>query len=180
MKKVELTKGKFALVDDEDFGRVAYDYWGAVKHRNTYYAFNTSRQKSILMMHRLIMGAKDGEIVDHIDRNGLNNQKTNLRFCSCSESSQNRTRCKDGCLSKYKGVTLRKETGKWRTRITVNGLRLTLGYFKTEDEAALVYNIGAIKYHKEFACFNILPQEQQKEFEKFKTIYAQQNNLLGN
>jgi len=173
MKEIELNKKnktknyrKFvAIVDDEDFEYLNNFQWYANKLSNTYYAMEV---KSLKSMHRFIMNAKEGQIIDHKDRNGLNNQKSNLRFCTRTQNQTNRRAC--GCC-KYLGVTfvrpntkyISKKTGKliiyhikpkYRAAITVNKKYMHLGLFETQIEAAKAYNEAAIKYHGEFANLN--------------------------
>ena len=94
-RRIPLTKGKFALVDAEDYYRLAKYNWCASKAvGNTSYATGYRGGKTI-KMHRLIMGAPDHLVVDHIDHNGLNNTKANLRLCTIAQNSQNRASNKD-------------------------------------------------------------------------------------
>ena len=105
-------------------------------------------------MHALIMQSEKGQQIDHQDGNGLNNQKSNLRFCTQSQNSANR---EANGISKYLGVDCDNRCDKkWRARINVNYKRKCLGYFKTQEEAALEYNKAAIQYHGEFAKLNII------------------------
>jgi len=97
-------------------------------------------------------------MVDHIDRDGLNNQKSNLRVCTNSQNSCNKIAHSDRRASKYKGIghTKRNRTKKWSAKICVNGKQKGLGSFLTEREAAEAYNVAALKYHGEFANLNVL------------------------
>jgi hypothetical protein len=92
-------------------------------------------------------------LVDHIDRNPLNNQKNNLRISNKSTNGMNRLKPIHN-TSGYKGVSFRKERNKFRAYITLNQKTINLGHYKTAIEAAKVYNDAAIKYHKEFAVLN--------------------------
>jgi len=104
-------------------------------------------------MHRVVMGVKDSDIqVDHIDHNGLNNQKYNLRLCTLVQNSHNQRKRARVCSSKFKGVNSSHE-GKWEARIRVgNGKRIRLGTFTTEIEAAEAYKSAAETLHGEFIC----------------------------
>jgi hypothetical protein len=162
MKEIQLTQGKVALVDDEDFEHLNNVKWRAQKDKDSnYYALYKGG-----MMHRLIMNVSDIRIqIDHIDGNGLNNQRFNLRPCSASQNAMNRRKLKN-TSSKYKGVhkrirvTKKKTHNYWVSGIKVLGKLIFLGYFPfTKDgeiQAALKYNEAALKYQKEFAKINII------------------------
>lgn len=147
MKKIKLTQGKFALVDDDDF--VFLSQWKWCFH------VRYARRKHILM-HRLIMGLSDPKIcIDHKNGNGLDNQRRNLRIASRSQNSMNR-KSRKGSRSRFKGVDFRLERNKWRAIICVDKKPKYLGLFDSEIEAAKKYNFFAIKFHKEFARLNLV------------------------
>lgn len=104
-------------------------------------------------MHRVIMGALVGEEVDHIDGDGLNNQRKNLRICSSSENKRN-TRFRSNNTSGYRGVSWNIAAKKWQSTIGHNGRRRHLGYFDSKEEAAIEYDKMAARLHKEFASLN--------------------------
>jgi len=149
VKKILLTQDKVALVDDEDYNKLNEHWWYAKKTEYTWYAV---RKKSIyenisgprmIYMHRVILNAKKNEICDHIDRNGLNNQRNNLRIVSFSESAMNR-RIRVDNVSEFKNVSF---TGvDWRVDITINGIRKYLGCFTTPEKAAEVCQSYLEKY----------------------------------
>ena len=153
---------KFAIVDDADYEWLNQFKWSCVRSKSgTYYAVrnNTSNNKEgqNILMHREILGLshKDGKITDHIDRNGLNNQRSNLRTCTATQNQQNqRPRQAKGESSKFKGVFWRKAREVWVAQIKVNKKRRFLGYFDSEIEAAEAYNRAAIEYFREFAVLN--------------------------
>jgi hypothetical protein len=103
-------------------------------------------------MHRLIMGARPGSEIDHRDGNGLNNTKSNLRFCTHSQNKAN-THVASG-VSRYKGVTWDKSRGVWQAWISVGDRTKWLGRFATEAEAASAYNTAAVHHYGEFAHLN--------------------------
>ncbi len=157
MKLIKLTKGQFALVDDEDYKQLNRFKWIAStsKIRNTYYArramLDCNGKQKIVQMHRIIMGITNPKIIiDHKDGNGLNNQRNNLRVCSHSQNSSNRKSAKNSS-SKYLGVTFCKENGKWRAQIRKFNVNHHIGYFIDEKNAALAYQSKAKEIHGEFA-----------------------------
>lgn len=96
--------------------------------------------------------------VDHVDGNGLNNCRSNLRLATQSENMWNRKKGKGQYTSQYKGVSINKsmKTRPWMARLKVNGKPIYLGYYASEEEAALAYNEGTIKYHGKFARLNAI------------------------
>ena len=106
-------------------------------------------------MHRFLLSPKDNEIVDHINGNGLDNRKSNLRLCTPSQNNQN-FRIKKTSKSGYKGVCWHKASKKWRVTIKTVYKQVSGGYFSDKKEAALKYNELASKYFGEFARLNIL------------------------
>lgn len=161
MKEIKLTQGKVALVDDEDFEYLNQFKWYANKSytTETYYAERTaiiSGKKINIRMHRVILGIKNGKIrVDHKDRNGLNNQKENIRTCNASENGGNRKASKNS-TSKYLGVSWDKNRQKWRSTIMKNRKQIPLGRFDSEIDAAIAYNLEAVRVHGEFANLNLI------------------------
>jgi hypothetical protein len=150
MKTIKLTKALEAIVDDSEFEKLSQINWCAVKNRNVFYALN-GKGKTKIWMHRFLMEAKHRDIIDHIDGNGLNNQKSNLRICNSSENSANR-RVSKNKNSKYLGVF--KIRNKYRAASRKNGKLHSAGIFETETEAAIAYNKLALKLHREFAKLN--------------------------
>ena len=160
MKQIPLTKGQFALVDNEDYDRlVAMGKWYAQKSGNTFYAkgyiFNENGDKVLTLMHRVVLSAKKGVQVDHINTDGLDNRKCNLRGCSHAENQRNRERYSNN-KSGYKGVSWDKVNGKWRAQIKNKNKTEYIGIFENPIEAAKAYNNAALKYHGEFARVNDL------------------------
>jgi len=147
MKKIQLTQGEHALIDDEDYDRVSRYNWNAVKIKSRIYASNKSQG----LMHRFILGLSDRtRMVDHKKGNGLNNQKHNLRLCTHQQNMCNRKSASNS-TSKYLGVFWDKSRNYWMSCISLSGKTKTLGRFKTELEAAIIYNITARRYYGEFA-----------------------------
>lgn len=150
--------GNYALVDDQDYEWLSKLNWTAHKPATggALYAHRNSRNKNSFKMHRLILGLTDPkECCDHIDGNGLNNQRGNLRVCTIAQNNMN-AKPQSGS-SKYKGVDfVERLTKKWRAQIQFNGKKILIGLYNTETDAALAYNQAAIKYHKEFARLNTI------------------------
>lgn len=155
MKKISLTRGQFTLVDDEDFEFLnSFKWYFKVHHHSQGYAARTiaSRgERRLVSMHRLLMKARDGDIVDHVNGDKLDNRKLNLRICNISQNNANcHTKNKGG----YKGVGCIGK--KFRASISINGKFLHLGMFDTKELAAKAYNVAAIKQFGEFAKLNQL------------------------
>ncbi len=145
------------LIDTEELVKVQEFYWCAMKRPNTWYIYAGTWDKEKkkngkhVLLHRLIMDAEPGTLVDHENRNGLDNRKQNLRKATDSENGANSVR--KGDSSKYKGVELFRN-GKWRARIKVHRKEIHLGYFHDEEEAARAYDRAAREHFGEFARTN--------------------------
>lgn len=144
MRYIPLTRGKVAVVDDEDFDKLSAYNWHAVKARNTYYAvtclprvYGEKIVRPRLYMHREITGAPKGLYPDHIDGDGLNNIRANLRVVTHRMNLQNIVNGKK--TSVYPGVSLSASSGKWRAHIRVNGVQKDLGSFTSEITAFEAY-----------------------------------------
>lgn len=149
-KSIPLSKGKFTLVDDEDFEKTNKYKW----HINNMYAARTTwPSHKHVYMHRYIMGVKAGQEVDHINGDKLDNRKENLRIASHSENGKNQVKPKNN-TSGFKGVTRNKYKGNWIAQIKINGKHLSLGRFDDIQEAARAYDDAARKYFGEFAKLN--------------------------
>ena len=150
-------KYRYALVDPDDYQKLSKYPWQLVESvSKTYYAARLDKGR-IVHMHRLIMNAPKGILVDHRNRNGLDNTKRNLRFATHAQNSCNRVRAKKGS-SIYRGVYYGKRERKWHAAICFNGKRMHIGYFTDELDAAKAYDAAAQIYHKEFAVLNFPKQ----------------------
>ena len=153
MKEIQLTQGYFTQVDDEDYEYLNQFKWHVNLSKGNARAkrYGLANKKYVpILMHRELMNFPDKLLVDHIDGNPLNNQKSNLRICTHAE---NRRNMKKRNKRLYKGVYLTKNN-KFFSAIKFNRKSIWLGIFNTEEDAALAYNQAAIKYFKEFACLN--------------------------
>lgn len=158
MREIELTLNMTAIVDDGDFDRLSKFTWYAKPGRQTSYAItniNKNGSHKHIRMHRMIMGLEDSPypLIDHKNRNGLDNRRDNLRIATVN---QNRWNAGVGRMhtSKYKGVSWDKNRGKWTSHICKNGKQNNIGRFDNEIDAALAYDERARKIYGEFAFVN--------------------------
>lgn len=144
---VKITSKKFGnvefLIDEEEYKNLeGYTFyaWTTERHTGIYVnCYSPDDRNNPKRLHRIIMKAKKNEIVDHIDRNPLNNQKSNLRIVSSRVNNNNASKRKDGVSSKYKGVHQDKY-GKWIAQIQVEGKKIRIGKYLDEISAALAYD----------------------------------------
>ncbi len=153
-KEIQLTNQIFTIVDDEDFEYLNQWKWYLLKSKTNYYAIRTSRpENKLIQLHRVVIQAKKGEIVDHVNRNKLDNRKSNLRICTISQNNQNR---KINKLNKsgFNGVSWNSNNKKWVAQIAYNNKKVHIGFFNDPIQAAKAFNEAALKYHGEFANLN--------------------------
>lgn len=143
---------KYSVIDKEDYEKVADRIWLLRKaHASLEYAYCNQKGDKVFM-HRLIAETPKGLVTDHINRNGLDNRKKNLRVCSYRENAWNRNTQYNN-TSGCRGVTLFKRTNRWRASIQYEGKRIHLGFYTTFKEAADVYKKASKLYFKEFSPF---------------------------
>ena len=154
MKKILLTHNKTAIIDDEDYPLVSQYKWYASRGRNTWYA-QTSIKGTTVLMHRLILGLVLGDKIqtDHINHNGLNNCRKNIRKCTHTQNHRNRQPNKKG-TSIYKGICWDINKKKWRSQLTIFNCNHYLGLFEFEIDAARAYDIKAKELFGDFAFLN--------------------------
>jgi hypothetical protein len=154
MKFIKLTQGKETIVDDEDYENLNQWKW---HYHNQGYAKRTLKKKNKttkIYMHRFIMNLNSNLTIDHINGNGLDNRKCNLRIANKSENSMNSNKQTKLTSSIYKGVTWHKQCKKWVAQIGHKRKHYSLGLYLTEKEAALAYNKKAKELFGEFALLN--------------------------
>lgn len=167
MKKIPLTQGKFAIVDDENFEQLSKHKWCVQKAENTFYAIRGIGGRlnhRVISMHRQILGLKhgDGKQTDHKNHNGLDNREANLRVCINTQNQHNRLKAKNKRTSQYKGIYWHKGRiykgkqykGRWQVEIQFNKKRIYLGSFHNEIKAAKMYDKKAKVLFGEFANLN--------------------------
>lgn len=139
MKKIKLTKGKYALVDNEDYEKMSAFSWRAAKHGYTFYGERTTLKnegrRTTKMLHREIMETHKDLEVDHINGNGLDNRKQNLRNCTGSANQMNRTNVGKNNTTGVTGVFFDKKWGKYFSKIKIVGKQFYISYFDNKKAA---------------------------------------------
>ena len=141
MKQIPLSRGLFALVDDADYDWLSQWKWYALRQPRTFYAVRdvkVDKKKTSIWMHRLVNGTPDHLKTDHMNGNGLDNRRSNLRSVTHQENMINNVRWVSN-RSGVRGVSWHKHTEKWLAQITVNSKNLYIGSYKTLEEAAAAY-----------------------------------------
>ena len=150
---VPVGRGRFAIVDKQDLDLVSNFSWSLHLNegQSRRYAQSVNKAaKATIRLHQLIASPSPGEVVDHINGDGLDNRRANLRLCSMAENLRNSV-SRIG-LSQYKGVS--KNQQGWTSHIFTNGERYDLGTFAEEVDAAIAYDLAALKLFGEFAGTN--------------------------
>jgi hypothetical protein len=184
-KTIPLTRGKFAVVDDEDFDELSRYNWHCVtsKKSQTIYAARTATQAErmsgapkFIKMHRQITMAPPRQRIDHKDGDGLNNRRDNLRFATHQQNMFNKSR-EQRSSAKYKGLA-RHSTG-WISSIIVNDKAHHLGIFPTQWAAAIVYNTAALRYFGEFARLNAIPDRPDPDDKPLSRTRTKSSQYIG-
>jgi hypothetical protein len=158
-RRIPLTRGKFAIVDPEDYERLNEYRWHVTKNGNTFYAKRNPRvgrkgKAPPIYMHRSIIEVPATLVIDHINFNGLDNRKANLRLATRTQNNRHIRRTRTPGTSKYKGVSWYTREKKWVVKIHADGKTHTVGYFTDEVQAAKAYDKAAKIHHAEFAALN--------------------------
>lgn len=159
MRTIKLTQDQVAMVDDDVFEEISRWKWCAQfnYHTSSFFAVRANRDadgcRGFMLMHRQIMGAGSGEVVDHANHNTLDNRKENLRKCDYRENNWNTSKKRTN-RSGFKGVYYHKQINRWRAVITVEYKNISLGCYGTPAEAGRAYDAAALKYFGEFAYTN--------------------------
>lgn len=147
-----LNSNEYVLLNRDDYDLMSKHKWYLFENKRNKYAQNHNGE----LMHRLIMNAKEGQVIDHKNGNGLDNRKDNLRFVTLSQNNMNARKMRDKS-SKYKGVSWHKDNKKWRAEINCKDVKKFLGYFDNEIEAGEAYDKEALKLYGEYAKLNFSP-----------------------
>lgn len=154
--QVQISDGTFVLVDDEDYEYLMQWKWSAHSSKHGYAMRGEhigNRKYEYFLMHRVLIEAKKGECVDHINGDTRDNRKENLRIATKQQNSMN-VGLRSNNTSGYKGVTFDNRRNKWVAAIKKDYKSKFLGYFENKDDAAMAYNEAALKFHGEFANLN--------------------------
>lgn len=154
-----MAQPRYAKVDPADYKRLRGYEWFSIKGPRSFYAARRARGTKAskfarMYMHRELIEIADGLLVDHINHDGMDNRRANLRAATHSQNMYHRGKRSGTTQSKYKGVYWRKRNRKWQALITFQKKKIYLGYFRSEIEAAKAYDRAARKYHGEFASLN--------------------------
>lgn len=157
-RRIPLGEGRFAIVDPLIFYKLNKYHWTIEGRKDCIYAVRNvvtdAHHCKTLRMHREIMKAQPGVIIDHRNNNPLDNRVANLRPATFEQNMHNRRKVRRKTSSRYIGVCLEKKSNLFRVDITHEGKRMYIGRFADEIEAARVYDKAALKYHGEFARLN--------------------------
>ena len=159
-RRIPLTQGKFAIVDPEDYEELARYKWFAMRNKRGFYAIRMVKAKNgrgrrkKIRMHRQTLDVPDDKFVDHINHNGLDNRKANLRIVTNMQNSWNKRKQRGNYSSQYKGVSWSKRVGKWHTEIYCRGTKIFIGYFDDEKAAARAYDARAAELYGDYASLN--------------------------
>jgi hypothetical protein len=160
--EIALGRGHVAVIDDEDADLVTGFKWYPMKTKEgKIYAAGWKHVppgRFFVHLHRLIMNAQPGEIIDHADRDTLNCRRSNLRRATRQQNNWNTGSNRNQSTSKYKGVCLCRRSGRYIAQLRHNRVRIRIGYFDSEEDAARAYNAKATELFGEFAYLNSVPE----------------------
>lgn len=182
--QIKLTKGYMAMVDNEIASEMArYSWHVSIKNGTPYAQANIKCEDGRfqkVLMHRKIMGAQKGQIIDHINGNTLDNRRSNLRIVTALENARNRR-----SSSRYGYLGVRKTGDSWVALISPNRTDIALGTYPTIEQAAAAYNAAANSIYGEFASPNkvgdlvSIDEIIQKKQDAISRLKAEINTLRG-
>lgn len=185
MRTIPLTKGKKAIIDDEDYDEISQHKWCFC---GGYAVRGIIGRNKLISMHRQIMrrqlkAAGSGHEIDHRNHDGLDNRRRNLRVCTRGQNTHNRKNViRRGGTSRFKGVCKHTLTGYWRATIKIGDKQIHLGFYNSEVDAAYVYDNAAREYFGEFACTNFteIRKVARRKYENLpKSKYADVSACFG-
>lgn len=147
MKRIELSQGKYALVDANDYKTLSNHKWW---YHSMGYAARTTKDRKCVLMHAAIMSTPKGMHTDHVNGNKLDNRKSNLRVCTPAQNTAYRVKSKNNS-SGYKGVCWDKTKNKWLASIMVSRKSIYLGRYDSRETAYSAYKNASKKYFGEYA-----------------------------
>ena len=158
-RRIPLSRGKYAIVDPDDYERIRKYKWYVCPSDRTYYAIRGQwsprlRKRLTIAMHREVIDVPDDLYVDHINHHGWDNRKANLRPATAADNARNSRYPKINTTSKYRGVWYNKKKKRWRAVIGLNNTRKIIGNFRDEIDAAKAYDRAAKKHYGQFAILN--------------------------
>ncbi|MBN2019617.1 MAG: HNH endonuclease [Sedimentisphaerales bacterium] len=176
-RKIDLGEGAYTIVDPDVYYEKCRYKWFLSEGTKAYPArtIKTGPEKArISYLHKELVKARKGKVVDHRDNDPFNNLRSNLRAATFSQNMMNRPKIKTKTTSQYRGVNWYEPRKRWRIAITYmkNGRSIIkhLGYTRDEIEAARIYDVAALKYHKEFAHTNFPREDYVKVGSNYKYI----------
>ena len=164
MRRIPLSQGKFAIVDDQDYRYLMQWKWSYSECARSgpdigcaQRTVHLTGKSTTILMHRLILnrklGRRSARQVNHRNGNKLDNRRRNLREATASQNCHNRKK-RPNCTSRYIGVSFWSSNGKWAAEIFAFSRRVFIGFFPNEERAARAYNDAAVKYYGEYANLN--------------------------
>lgn len=156
-RSIPLTQGKVTWVDQADYEMLSQFQWHAQRRRQAFYAVISANQRTRLM-HRFLLLPDPEQDVDHVNGDGLDNRRRNLRVCTTRENQRNAHKPRGG-TSWHKGVSWHKRGQRWQSQIQDCGKIYYLGWFRDEVDAALAYDLAALERFGEFAAPNFLRRQ---------------------
>ncbi|MCA0455635.1 MAG: HNH endonuclease [Chloroflexi bacterium] len=182
--EIQLKHGHVAIIDEQDADLALITWTPKVYENGAVYCVNQIRKRPTLRLHNVVFERvigrplSDDEYADHIDRNPLNNRRSNLRLATKMQNNQN-VGIQRNNTTGYKGASLNRRTGLYRARITVNSKEKDLGWYHTAEDAASVYNHYAAIHYGEFAYINEIEGWQERALYLIDNPPPRRGNISG-